>query len=78
MNKISNEKALNSRSIKFSYLYLFIGFVFLFFFNGRWILPVAAFAASVFLMRFLRFQKPFTGFLIIVLASLYNWMNINA
>jgi len=49
--------------------YLLIGFVFLFFFNGRWILPIAAFMAPVFLIRFLRFQKPLKGFLIIVLAG---------
>lgn len=53
----------------FSYTYLLIGFFFLFFFNGRWILPIAAYIAPIFLMRFLRFQKPFKGFLLIVLAG---------
>jgi len=53
----------------YSYIYLLIGFIFLFFFNGRWILPIAAFIAPIFLIRFLRFQKPFKGFLIIVLAG---------
>ena len=52
-----------------SYAYLLIGFVFLFFFNGRWILPIAAFIAPVFLIRFFRFQKPLKGFLIIVIAG---------
>ena len=52
-----------------SYAYLLIGFVFLFFFNGKWILPIAAFIAPVFLIRFYRFQKPFQGFLFIVLAG---------
>ena len=52
-----------------SYAYLLIGFVFLFFFNGRWILPIAAFIAPVFLIRFFRFQKPFKGFLFIVIAG---------
>ncbi|MDP8202649.1 MAG: nitrilase-related carbon-nitrogen hydrolase [Candidatus Tenebribacter burtonii] len=52
-----------------SYIYLIIGFVFLFFFNGRWILPIAAFIAPLFLIRFLRFQKPFKGFLWIVLTG---------
>ena len=53
----------------YSYIYLLIGFVFLFFFNGRWILPIAAFIAPLFLIRFLRYQKPFIGFLFIVLAG---------
>lgn len=53
----------------YSYFYLLIGFIFLFFFNGRWILPIAAFIAPVFLIRFFRFQKPLKGFLFIVLAG---------
>ncbi|MBC8321884.1 MAG: hypothetical protein H8E34_14330 [Bacteroidetes bacterium] len=60
---------MNKRKIQYSYIYLLIGFVSLFFFNGRWILPIAAFIAPIFLIRFLRFQKPFKGFLIIVLAG---------
>ncbi|HOP05626.1 MAG TPA: nitrilase-related carbon-nitrogen hydrolase [Tenuifilaceae bacterium] len=69
MNKMINKKILNKRRIKISYINLLIGFIFLFFFNGRWILPIAAFVAPIFLIRFLRFQKPFIGFLIIVLAG---------
>jgi apolipoprotein N-acyltransferase len=53
----------------YSYPYLLIGFVFLFFFNGRWILPVAAFLAPLFLIRFLRHQKPIKGFLLLILAG---------
>ena len=53
----------------YSYIYFLIGFVFLFFFNGRWILPIAAFIAPLFLIRFLRYQKPFIGFLFIVVAG---------
>ncbi len=53
----------------YSYIYLLIGFIFLFFFNGRWILPIAAFIAPVFLIRFFRFQKPLKGFLFIVIAG---------
>ncbi|MBN2350083.1 MAG: hypothetical protein JXJ22_14680 [Bacteroidales bacterium] len=60
---------MNTRKIQYSYFYLLIGFISLFFFNGRWILPIAAFVAPIFLIRFLRFQKPFKGFLIIVLAG---------
>jgi apolipoprotein N-acyltransferase len=60
---------MNKRKTQYSYIYLLIGFIFLFFFNGKWILPIAAFVAPIFLIRFLRFQKPFKGFLIIVLAG---------
>ncbi len=62
-------KTINKRKTQYSYIYLLIGFIFLFFFNGRWILPIAAFVAPIFLIRFLRFQKPFIGFLIIVLVG---------
>lgn len=55
--------------INYSYTYLLIGFVFLFFFNGRWILPIAAFIAPVFLIRFLRFQRPIRGFFLLVIAG---------
>jgi len=60
---------MTEKKINYSYVYLLIGFVFLFFFNGRWILPLAAFIAPLFLIRFFRFQKPFKGFLFIVLAG---------
>lgn len=64
----------------YSYIYLLIGFIFLFFFNGRSILPIAAFIAPIFLIRFLRFQKPLKGFLIIVLAgwisNIFIWKGI--
>jgi apolipoprotein N-acyltransferase len=52
-----------------SYFYLLIGFTFLFFYNGRWIIPIAAFLALFFLMRFMRYQKPFKGFLLVILAG---------
>jgi len=59
---------------------LLIGFISLFFFNGRWILPIAAFIAPVFLIRFLRFQKPLKGFLITVFAgwvsNIFVWKGI--
>lgn len=68
---------MNNRKIKYSYIYLLIGLISLFFFNGRWILPIAAFIAPVFLIRFLRFQKPLKGFLIIVLvvwvSNIFVW-----
>ncbi|MBN1650790.1 MAG: hypothetical protein JW857_05655 [Bacteroidales bacterium] len=63
--EINNAK----RKKQYAFLYLLIGFISLFFFNGKWILPIAAFIAPLFLIRFLRFQKPMKGFLIIVLAG---------
>jgi len=62
---------MNTKSLKKyqSYIYLITGFVFLFFFNGRWIIPIAAFIAPIFLIRFYRFHKTFKGFLFIVLAG---------
>ncbi|MBN2616580.1 MAG: hypothetical protein JXR71_12885, partial [Bacteroidales bacterium] len=60
---------MNKRKTQYSFIYLLIGFIFLFFFNGRWILPIAAFVAPIFLIRFLRFQKPINGFLLIVLVG---------
>lgn len=56
----------------FSYLYLIIGFVFLFFFNGKWILPIASYVAPLFLMRFMRLQKPLWGFLVVVVAGMIS------
>lgn len=69
MNKLNKERTINNRKIQHSYINLLIGLISLFFFNGRWILPIAAFIAPVFLIRFLRFQKPLKGFLILVLAG---------
>jgi apolipoprotein N-acyltransferase len=55
-----------------SYFYLIAGVVFLFFANGRWILPIAAFVAPIFLIRFLRFHKPLKGFVFLVIAGLIS------
>ncbi len=52
-----------------SYIYLFIGFIFLFFSNGRWILPIAAYVAPIFLIRFLRLHKPLKGYFFLVIAG---------
>ncbi len=62
------EKTMNKRKTQYSFIYLLIGSISLFFFNGKWIFPIATFLAPIFIIRFLRFQKPFIGFLIIVLA----------
>jgi apolipoprotein N-acyltransferase len=60
---------MSKKNRYYSYIYLIIGFVFLFFHNGRWIIPIAAFITPIFLIRFLRFQKPVLGFLMIVVAG---------
>ena len=60
MTKIKND---------YSYAYLLIGFVFLFFSNGRWALPLATFIAPIFLIRFLRFHKPLKGFVFLIFAG---------
>jgi apolipoprotein N-acyltransferase len=60
---------MDRKNLNYSYLYFIIGFILLFFFNGRWIVPIAAFIAPIFLIRFFRFQKPLKGFLMIVLAG---------
>jgi len=63
------ENSITKTKFNYSYFYLLIGFVSLFFLNGKWILPIAAFIAPLFLIRFYRFQKPFKGFLLIILAG---------
>lgn len=63
------ENSITDTKHNYSYVYLLTGFVLLFFFNGRWILPIVAFLAPIFLIRFLRFQKPLKGFLLLILAG---------
>ncbi|MDM8534797.1 nitrilase-related carbon-nitrogen hydrolase [Clostridiaceae bacterium HSG29] len=53
----------------YSYIYLLIGFVLLFFSNGRWVLPLGTFIAPIFLIRFLRFHKPLKGFVFLIFAG---------
>ncbi len=52
-----------------SYLYFLLGFIFLFFSNGRWAIPIAAFLTPIFLVRFLRFHKPLKGFIFLIIAG---------
>ena len=60
---------MTKTKINYSYIYLLIGFVFLFFSNGRWTLPLATFIAPIFLIRFLRFHKPLKGFVFLIFAG---------
>jgi apolipoprotein N-acyltransferase len=60
---------MNKMKKIYPYAWLMTGFVCLLFFNGRWIIPIAAFIAPIFIIRFFRFQKPFKGFVWIVIAG---------
>jgi apolipoprotein N-acyltransferase len=53
-----------------SYLWLAIGAVLLVFANGRWIIPLAAWLTPVFMMRFLRMQKPTRGLILVALTCI--------
>jgi len=63
-----------------SYIWLAIAALLLIFANGSWIIPVASWLGPVFMVRFLRGQKPLKGLLIgyIVLASLFfiSWKGV--
>ena len=50
-----------------SFLWLIFGAILSLFVNGRWIFPAAAWLAPIFLMHFSRTQKPFRGFLFVLL-----------
>ena len=64
----------------FSYLYLLTGFVCHFFFNGKWIVPAAAFITPILFIRFLRFQRPLRGFisliLVIGISNIFVWRDM--
>ena len=56
------------KSNNFSYFWLLIGTILFVFANGKWIIPVAAWLAPVFILRFVRTQKPIHGLVISLLA----------
>ena len=64
----------------FSFIYLLIAFVSLFFVNGQWILPIAVFVAPVLLIRFLKFHRPWIGFLLIIpvgwVTNIVTWKGV--
>jgi len=63
------------KSKHMSYIWLLIGFVFLIFSNGIFrIIPIAAWLAPVFLIRFLRTQKKLKGLLISLPVFLIAWI----
>ena len=51
-----------------SWLWLGIGILLFAFSNGRWVIPLAAWLAPVFLLRFVRLQKPLAGLIVLFLA----------
>jgi apolipoprotein N-acyltransferase len=53
---------------KLSYVWLALGTLLLVFANGKWIVPLAAWLAPVFIMRFTRAQKPLLGSVLSLLA----------
>ena len=59
-----------TKSDRWSYLWLAIGAILLVFLNGRWIIPLATWLAPVFLMRFLRKQKPARGLALVALTNI--------
>jgi apolipoprotein N-acyltransferase len=66
------KKQLASTSMKsdrLSYLWLIVAVVFSLFATGRWVIPLAAWLAPIFLLRFVRTQQAVRG---ILLASLVN------
>lgn len=54
-----------------SFLWLFAGIGFFLFSNGRWIVPVCAWLAPVFLLKFISHKKAFFGLFILFLLILF-------
>jgi apolipoprotein N-acyltransferase len=55
---------------RYAYLWLAIGFALSFFATGRWVLVPAVWVAGIFLMRFMRTQRVWRGFLLVAAASI--------
>ncbi len=69
-----NNSASKSKFDASSLVYLSIGRLFLFFFSGKWVIPLATWIAPIFLMRFSRTQKPLTGF--VALTIIFSIVSI--
>jgi apolipoprotein N-acyltransferase len=69
-----------AKSNHWSYFWLLIGTILLIFANGRWIIPLAAWLAPVFILRFVRTQKPARGLvsslLALVVAYIVAWRGL--
>ncbi len=70
----------NQQKDKFSYLWLALALVLLIFSNGRWAFPFVPWFALLFLLRFVRFQKPLIGYfitvLVIMISSSIAWYGV--
>ena len=70
---MANKKVLDRQS----YIWLGIAFVLLIFSNGRWIIPVASWLGPLFMVRFLRSQKPLKGlaigYVLLVVVFFISW-----
>ena len=70
---MTNEKYTDRRP----YLWLGVAVVFLLFATGRWIIPIAAWLGPMFMLRFIRSQKPVKGILIgyavMVAVFYFSW-----
>lgn len=68
---MTEQRSNNIKSDAWSYLWLAIGIILLVFSNGIWkIIPLASWLAPVFLMRFLRTQKPGRGLFIMMITHM--------
>jgi len=66
---------ITNKSDRWSYLWLAIGAILLLFSNGTWnIIPLATWLAPVFLMRFLRTQKPGRGLGLVALTLMVAYV----
>jgi len=67
---MTEQQSRTTKSDRWSYLWLAIGAILLLLANGRWIIPLAAWLAGVFIIHFLRMQKPARGLILGLLTSI--------
>jgi len=72
---MTEQRSNNIKSDTWFYLWLAIGGILLVFSNGIWkIIPLASWLAPVFLLRFLRSQKPGRGLFIVMITHMVAYM----
>ncbi len=71
---------IHPSSFRKSVLYLLLAFAALCFSNGPWLIPVAVFIAPIYLIRFMRYHKPWIGFISIFpvgwVSNIVVWKNM--
>ena len=67
---MTEQQVRTTKLDRWSYLWLALGAILLLFANGRWIIPLATWLAGVFIIRFLRTQKPARGLILVLLTSI--------